>query len=188
MISKKQFIKVIIGIILVNIIVISGIVIFVNNKMKAHVYTTEDGQEYVNEPVDSSGINAADLVYADDEDEELNLEIDRNTALDRIKNQNSKETSYNQIYTSLLPGVYILEDGKSFSFTKTGAFNGYFNADNPEVTGYSYELSIDKDDNNIVTIYNPKKTESVKYILRFESTGIVLKVPDSDISFLLPTE
>lgn len=188
MISKKQFIKVVLTIVLVNIIVITGIAIFVNNKLKTHVYTDEDGQEYVNEPVDSSEISVADLSFADDEDEELNPEVDRNTALDRIKSQTSQETSYNQIYGALLPGVYILEDGKSFSFTKTGAFNGYFNSENPEVTGYSYELSIDKDNNNVVTIYNPKRTESVKYTLTFENKGIVLKLPGTETSYTLVTE
>lgn len=186
MISKNQFVKALIGIILVNIIVITGIVVFVNNKLKNNDYVNEQGQEYANGSLEADETDIEDL-ESDEDDEELNPEIDREDALKKIKNQSDKETSYNQIFTSLLPGVYILEDGKSFSFTKTGAFNGYFNDENPDVTGYSYELSVDAD-KNIITISDPKKTQSVRYILEFEGTGIVLRVPDSDITYLLSNE
>lgn len=94
-------------------------------------------------------------------------------------------------YATLLQGSTVnLDDTKVMHFEIDGSFDGFFDTDNPDVKGYSYEV-ISLEDNSApyvanVNIYNKDKTSVVQYKLSFdEDSNMQLYYPETDQNFKL---
>lgn len=102
------------------------------------------------------------------------------------------------VYATLLQGSTVnLDDTKVMYFEIDGSFDGFFDTDNPDVKGYSYEV-ISLEDNSApyvanVNIYNEDKTAVVQYKLSFdedklsfdEDSNMQLYYPEIDQNFKL---
>ena len=95
------------------------------------------------------------------------------------------------VYATLLQGSTVnLDDTKAMHFEIDGSYDGFFDTDNPDVKGYSYEV-ISLDDSSTsyvanVNIYNEDKTSVVQYKLSFdENQNMQLYYPETDQNFKL---
>lgn len=98
--------------------------------------------------------------------------------------QSDKELA--DIYVSLLQGSHFdLEDNIHFYFNENGEYSGFFDAANPDVTGYYYYIGI----NNgtvYLRIFNEDKSKVVQYEVSFDDEdNIVLKHPDMEKEIIL---
>lgn len=110
------------------------------------------------------------------------------------QNEDTVETKLNDsmssLYESMLAGwAYKIDNKTSFSFGKDGSFSGFFDKDNKDVKGYTYEISIDEETgSHMLNIYNKKKSGMVSYEISMDPDGnILLTYPGADSSFVLET-
>lgn len=91
------------------------------------------------------------------------------------------------IYSSLLSGwSFQPEDGITFIFGTDGSYSGFFDSDNMEVEGYTYEITLNETDQYVLNIYNSDKSKVVTYNLSLNDEGnIVLNYKDSTEGFVL---
>lgn len=187
MISKKRFVKILVGILLVNVVFIVGTIAFVNNKLSEKSEAALD-QSSADTIVGGSGdlYFDYDVAYDASPDPEIVSAEERENALLAKKAENSPEESFNSIYKVVLPGTYYPAENVAFKFDANGSFEGYYDADNPMVNGYSYEVGVNSDGQNIVTVYNQDRSTSVIYLLDLDDIGnIILSVPGAEISYKL---
>ena len=123
---------------------------------------------------------------------------------DTVTNNNSQDASKEEkidkeindnmsiLYGSLLAGwSYKIDDDTYFSFNKDGSFSGFFDKSNKNVSGYSYEIVYDKDNNyHLLNIYNSDLSSMVSYEISLDAhTGnFILVYPGADSPFILDTE
>lgn len=94
--------------------------------------------------------------------------------------------SYNYVYTSLLIGEYMAEDGTAFRFDPDNSYSGYFNEDVPDAEYYSYEIINESESGNSLAIYSPDKRSEVIYSLDLDMDGnVILTIPDTETKFVL---
>lgn len=96
------------------------------------------------------------------------------------------------VYYALLQGSYAeMSENVNLSFGLNGIFEGFFDNEHPDVTGYTYEVLQPVDDCDIsyeanVNIYNADKSIYVQYKLLFdEESNMQLYYPDSKIYMVL---
>ena len=113
-------------------------------------------------------------------------EKSRDDLLQDLKYNTDNDNAMSTIYKNLLPGTYVLEDGKMFEFTEAGVFNGYFDENEPSVSGYTYIVGMDDYNDNILTIKDRTGKGSVIYYISMTSGGkFELMLPDTDVSYIL---
>lgn len=96
------------------------------------------------------------------------------------------------VYYTLIQGSYAeIGDNASMQFGIDGKFSGFFDADHPDVSGYTYEVLAPLEADNAgceanVNIYNSDKSSYVQYKLLFdENSNMQLYYPDSKTYILL---
>jgi hypothetical protein len=162
MITKRHFFTTIAIILFVNVFFIAGIIIFFNNHYSNKDPDEVAAVEQVYEP--------SDFEYAVSEAEEDPIdEVD----IDSLKSEKNVSASYIGIYSSLLPGTYVLDDEQSFVFNTNGTFSGYFDDDHRHVEGYSYTISEGADSLYRLTISSPNGMSSVDYFIGMTADGNV---------------
>ncbi|MDD3417533.1 MAG: hypothetical protein PHY47_26675 [Lachnospiraceae bacterium] len=90
------------------------------------------------------------------------------------------------VYYALIQGSYAeVSEGKKLSFGPDGSFEGFFDNENPNVTGYTYEVLNPVEDCDIsyeasINIYNADKSVYVQYKLLFDQdSNMQLYYPES---------
>ena len=94
------------------------------------------------------------------------------------------EESLNNVYMNLLAGSRAtFADGNVMVFSKNGEFSGYFNADNPNVSGYNYRVTTSADSKfqGVLNIFSRESSSYVKY-------NIVVTSDSSDIKLFNPSD
>ena len=105
-----------------------------------------------------------------------------------IPNYDGNQSDYLSIYRKLLVGRYYVYDYYLFDFTIDGAFNGFFDSEEQNVSGYLYEV-LEIDNEPILRIINNDKSSYVDYVLKLTSDNkIILKYVNSDSEFSLVRE
>lgn len=91
------------------------------------------------------------------------------------------------VYSSLLSGwTFQPADDVSFTFGTDGTYSGFFDADNTNVEGYSYEITLNDSGQYVLNIFNEDKSKVVSYIVSLDDDGnIVLNYKDSVDGFVL---
>ncbi len=81
---------------------------------------------------------------------------------------------------------FELEDGIIFNFGKNGEYSGFFDSENRDVEGYSYQI-VKRNDKDYLDIFNEDKSKSVSYefSLLDDGSGISLYYEDSDSTIVL---
>ena len=170
-IKKKMWLAVV-GVVLLNVCVIAGILFFTNKKIaeseisaaQSDVFETDD--------------QLLDEATPDNMETEVESEI--NDGFDELRTADPI-ASYNNIFSTLLLGDYIAEDGTAFRFASDGSYEGYFNEDITDAENYSYEIV----DNSLI-IYSADKRSEVKYTLDINEDGdVILVMPDSEMKYIL---
>ena len=170
-IKNKMWLAVV-GVVLLNVCVIAGILFFTNKKIaeseisaaQSDVFETDD--------------QLLDEATPDNMETEVESEI--NDGFDELRTADPI-ASYNNIFSTLLLGDYIAEDGTAFCFASDGSYKGYFNGDITDAENYSYEIV----DNSLI-IYSADKRSEVKYTLDINEDGdVILVMPDSEMKYIL---
>lgn len=176
MITKKKLFLVAMLMLAVNVLVIAGVLYFTNEKLKEKYATPV--------PVEMPDVNPA--VDADTEPvEEVAEESTREADLNAIRSA-EPSVSYKNVYSSLLTGEYVAEDGTAFKFSPDSSYSGYFNEDVPAAEHYSYEIISENESENALVIYSPNKQSEVKYSLDLDGEGnVVLSIQDTETKFVL---
>lgn len=97
------------------------------------------------------------------------------------------------VYTTLIKGTSVkIDNDKQMHFGVDGDFNGFFDKDNSDVEGYSYEIigitDEDEQDGAVakVNIYNKDKSKFVQYKLLFgEKSELLLLYPETGKIFTI---
>lgn len=97
------------------------------------------------------------------------------------------------VYTTLIKGTSVkIDNDKWMYFGVDGDFNGFFDKDNSDVEGYSYEIigitDEDEQDGAVaeVHIYNIDKSKFVRYKLLFgENSELLLLYPETGKTFTI---
>jgi len=170
--TKNQLLACIIGFVALNAILIIGIMVFAGNKVATSPKSEEEWlvntpDASVETPVDenSDAIAETDVIIPEEEDSGL---------FKKEEPKLSEEENYQVIYKALIPGTYEAEEGIVFTFNTDGTFDGYYNADNPNVTRYNYDIEGEIGVDSCIKISNPTFTESESYPLEFTSDGKIL--------------
>lgn len=177
MITKKKLCVVGAIVLFVNVLVIAGILHFTNEKLKKE-YSQTDTLEPVNEDV---------VVYDHTDLTEETMTREGISEIDlSVLRSAEPAVSYNSVYTSLLIGEYVAEDGTVFRFADDYSYSGYFNEDVPEAEYYSYEIINENEAENSLVIYSPDKRSEVTYSLDLDMDGnIILNIPDTETKYVL---
>lgn len=179
MISKKKMWLLISVVVAVNVLVIAGILYFSNR----HTASSDQNQT-VSETLDDDLLDEVGG-DANEYDDVAELEDTSTDELEALRNAPSAE-SYNNVFFSLLVGKYVAEDGTTFNFGADYSYSGYFDADNPNVENYSYEIVNESESENIVTVYSADKRAEVRYFLDLDMEGnVILTIPDTEIKYIL---
>lgn len=97
----------------------------------------------------------------------------KNTNLKEAKENNSYHASDQQVsdlYQNLIEGYDFQVGEYSFDFGDDGSYSGFFDSDNTEVSGYSYECTMENDE-EILRIYNEDATKNVTYKMNVLDNG-----------------
>ena len=91
------------------------------------------------------------------------------------------------IYASLLSGsTFQPTDDVVLTFGTDGSYSGFFDADNKNVEGYSYEITLNNSSQYVLNIFNEDKSKVVSYNVSLDDDGnIVLNYKDSADGFIL---
>lgn len=182
MITKKKMCLTIVVILAVNILVIAGILYYSNMRMKQAYAVTQAEKEEMNMDNLTTDLEEVANEYSDNM---TDTEDDGLDNLNVLRNAPSAE-SYNNVYSSLLIGEYIAEDGTAFRFAPGNTYSGYFNEDAPDVMNYSYEIVNISDTENEVVIYSADKRLEIKYSLDLDMEGnVILTIPDTETKYTL---
>lgn len=104
------------------------------------------------------------------------------TKKNKVKDVDSSMTS---MYQSLIVGEYEVGNDCIFRFNSNNSFDGYFDAQHVNVTGYQYEV-VSTGGNNVLNIYNKGKNAVVSYyVMLNEDADILLYYPDADVKIVL---
>lgn len=183
MITKKKMWLIVLIILAVNVFVIAGILYFSNKKME-QAYLAEQPQA-ADELLPDDLTDAAERNANEYEDNMSGAEDTNAEDIDALRSVPPAE-SYNNVYSSLLIGDYVAEDGTAFRFASDNSYAGYFNEDAPDVENYSYEIVNVSEAENIVTIYSADKRSEVKYSLDLDMEGnVILAIPDTETKYTL---
>lgn len=169
---KKKMWLVMIGVVLLNVCVIAGILFFTNKKIaESEISAAQSAAlETDDQLLDEMASDNMEMVV----ESEMNDDFDELRTADPV-------ASYNNIFSTLLIGDYIAEDGTAFRFAPDGVYEGYFNEDITDAENYSYEIV----DNSLI-IYSADKRSEVKYTLDINEDGdVVLVMPDSEMKYIL---
>lgn len=176
MITKRKLLLVVTWLLAVNALVIAGVLYFTNEKLKEK-YTVPVSAEVA----DVNPIMDADTGSAEKMAEESAREVDLN-----VIRSAEPSVSYKNIYSSLLIGEYVAEDGTVFKFAPDNSYSGYFNEEVPPAEHYFYEIISENESENAVVIYSLNKQSEVKYSLDLDGEGnVVLAIPDTKTKFVL---
>lgn len=176
MISKKKLCIVGIFILLLNVLVITGILHFTSAKLKK-----EYSQPVFSESADVDNVMNENTNQAEETMGEDVSEID----LSELRSADPA-ISYKNVYTSLLIGEYVAEDGTVFRFANDYSYSGYFNEDVPEAEYYSYEIIYESETENSLAIYSPDKRSAVVYSLDLDPEGnVILTIHDTETKYIL---
>lgn len=128
----------------------------------------------------------------------LHSTFSRRISSDAIKAENGSATTESKdiakinsemsnVYSSLLSGwTFQPADDVLFTFGTDGTYSGFFDAENRNVEGYTYEITLNDSDQYVLNIYNEDKNKVVSYILSLDDDGnIVLNYKDSTDGFVL---
>lgn len=159
MITKRQFFTTIIIILFVNVVFIAGIITF----FKQHYNKTPEDVAAVDETYDIAEVEVPEV------EEDPIVEVD----VDALKSEKNVPANYISIYSSLLPGSYVLDGEKSFIFGADGTYSGYFDDDHRHVEGYTFTITDDSDSLYRLTISSPNGMSSVDYFIDMTATGDV---------------
>lgn len=176
--TKKQLLACVIGFIALNAVIIIGIMVFAGNK--AAMSPKSDEEWLVNTPDASVGSSDDKNLDVLSESDAMIEEEDDSGLFKKEESKLSEEEHYQIIYKALIPGTYEAEEGISFTFNSDGTFDGYYNADNPNVTRYNYDIEGEIGVNSCIKISNPTCTESETYPLEFTSDGKILMYYSED--------
>lgn len=99
---------------------------------------------------------------------------------------NESDGDLSSIYMSLLQGSYFdLEDNVHFNFKENGEYSGFFDSENPDVSGYLYSIDV-SNDAVYLQIFNEDKSKVVQYEAGFDNEeNVVLKHPDMETPITL---
>lgn len=97
------------------------------------------------------------------------------------------------VYTTLIKGTSVkIDNDKRMYFGVDGDFSGFFDKDNSNVEGYSYEIigitNGDEEDGAVaeVNIYNKDRSKFVRYKLLFgENSELLLLYPETGKKFTI---
>lgn len=100
---------------------------------------------------------------------------------------NEADAGMPDIYRALLENSdFDLGDGVVFHFGEDGAYAGYFDADNRDVSGYNYAVTVGEENDYTLTISNEDNSKYVEYSMSFDMDGnILLKYPGMEQSLVL---
>lgn len=92
-----------------------------------------------------------------------------------------------EVYRVLLENSdFDLGDGVVFHFGEDGAYSGYFDADNRDVSGYHYAVTAGEKSDCTLTISNEDNSKYVEYTMSFDMDGnILLKYPGMEQCLVL---
>ncbi len=176
--TRKQFMACIIGFVAFNLLVIIGIIILVGNKVatspksdKEWLINTPDVSMETPIEENSDIVAESDMFIPEEEDSGL---------FKKEAPKLSEAENYQVIYQALIPGIYEAEEGIVFDFNTDGTFEGYYNAENPNVTRYNYGIEGEIGVDSCIKISNPTFTESESYPLEFTSDGKILMYYSED--------
>lgn len=98
----------------------------------------------------------------------------------------TSDENLSSIYSDLLANTtFTTEDGMIFSFGENGSYKGFYDTNNPDVTGYSYDVQAIGAD-IMLNIYDMDKENVVCYKMEFMNNGdIQLTYLDNGVSFVL---
>jgi hypothetical protein len=97
------------------------------------------------------------------------------------------ENEMTNIYSILIGGTSGDIGEYHMSFGTDGSFDGFYDNDNCNISGYTYEIlkALDDDGSDVVAnvnIYNSDSTSYVQYKLKFdENSNLMLYYPGSDL-------
>lgn len=178
MITKKKLFLAATLMLEVNVLVITGVLYFTNEKLK---------EKYaVPVSVETPDANpAVDVNTESAEEGEMAGENTSGADLNVIRSA-EPSVSYKNVYSSLLTGEYVSEDGTAFKFAPDNSYSGYFNEEVPAAEYYSYEIINENETENALVIYSPGKQTEVKYSMDLDGDGnVVLAIPDTETKFVL---
>ena len=102
-----------------------------------------------------------------------------------IPDYDGNQSDYLSIYRDLIVGRYYIYNQYLFDFTVDGSFNGFFDVNNQNVSGYLYEI-VEIDNEPILHIINNERSAYVDYKIRLnKDKKIVLQFMNSESEFVL---
>jgi hypothetical protein len=78
-----------------------------------------------------------------------------------------------ELYKDMIKGTYYISDNMSYSFGENGVYDGFFDSNNIQVSGYQYDV-LKNDDLLILNIYSPEYTAMVTYTMSVNSKGNIV--------------
>ena len=116
-------------------------------------------------------------------------ELDEVTSTNGIlPDYDGNQSDYLNIYRDLIVGRYLVFDKYVFDFTTDGSFSGFFDSNNPSVSGYLYEI-IEIDDEPMLHIISNDKSSFIEYNIELRADkAVVLTYKNSNIEFALVRE
>lgn len=176
MITKKKICLVGFVVIAVNVLVIIGILHYTSEKSKK-----EHEQVVLQESLEENTVTDENFELS----EEMTPDSADETDLSGLYTADPA-VSYEYVYTSLLVGEYVAEDGTAFKFSPDNSYSGYFNEEVQDAEYYTYEIVNEDETKNSLVIYSPDRRSEVKYSLDLTMDGdVVLAIPDTETKFVL---
>jgi len=110
----------------------------------------------------------------------------KKTANQETVSIDESEDDLTSIYMSLLQGSHFdLGDDIHLYFDENGEYSGFFDSNNPDVSGYLYSIAINNE-TVYLQIFNKDKSKVVQYEVTFDNEdNIVLKHPNMDEPIIL---
>lgn len=97
------------------------------------------------------------------------FEIEKEDNLDSL---NDSKLSY---YSDKLLGYHIASNNMIYQFSQGNKYSGFFDSSNINITGGTYNVFINQNNEPVLSIYNTAKTLHVEYVLSVNNTqNIVL--------------
>ena len=104
-----------------------------------------------------------------------------------VQNNQVEVSELSDTYTLLIEdNLFDAGNGIIFDFGSDGEFSGFFDADNMNVEGYSYQL-VKREGVDFLDIFNEDRSRSVSYEFSMldDGSGITLYHRESDTTFTL---
>ena len=182
MISKKKFVCIIVILVIVNVCVIGGVILFYSKAMSG---SSEEGVSVDEASItDDATRELEERNRAEREAERILAE--KQAAIDELRIQD-KDDAFLSIYKNIIvgSGTLMTDDGKNFTFNNDGTYYGYYDDEQMNVSGYLYNIS--DEDGIKLSIFNPDGEENVTYSVLFdeESGDVILNTIDYSASFVL---